>query len=81
MNHDECNFKVPGKKELKGHEKLQKLKEIYAGSGIQYMPGQYRNITYISRLQVLYRHNTVIIQIIITTIMLYYILIVCASSH
>ena len=37
---------------MKGHEKLQKLRDIYAGSGIQYMPGQYKRVTYISRLQV-----------------------------
>ena len=50
--HHVITLKVPGYKQLKGHEKLQKLKDIYAGSGIQYMPGQYRNVTYISRLQV-----------------------------
>ena len=50
--HHVITLKVPGYKQLKGHEKLQKLKDIYAGSGIQYMSGQYRNVTYISRLQV-----------------------------
>ena len=50
-----CNIiQVPGHMNLKGYEKLQKLNERYVGSGWQYMPGQSRNVTYISRLQVDY---------------------------
>ena len=37
---------------LKGYKKLQELNELYIGSGMQYIPGQSRNVTYISRLQV-----------------------------
>ena len=37
--------------ELKGHERLRRLSELYA-EGRQFMPHQRRDVTYVSRLQV-----------------------------
>ena len=42
---------VPGRFQLKGHEKLQQLNELYA-EGIQFMPHQRKEVTYVSRLEV-----------------------------
>lgn len=44
-------MQVPGRFQLKGHERLQQLNELYA-EGIQFMPHQRRDVTYVSRLQV-----------------------------
>ena len=45
-------MQVPGMFELKGHERLRRLSELYAAEGIQFMPHQQRDVTYVSRLQV-----------------------------
>jgi len=42
---------VPGRFQLKGHERLRRLSELYAEGEIQFMPHQRRNVTYVSRLQ------------------------------
>ena len=44
-------MQVPGIFQLKGHERLQQLNELYA-EGVQFMPNQRRDVTYVSRLQV-----------------------------
>ena len=44
-------MQVPGTFKLKGHERLRRLSELYA-EGIQFMPHQRRDVTYVSRLQV-----------------------------
>ena len=44
--------KVPGKFQLKGHERLQSLSSLNVGRENQFFPGQRRDVTYVSRLQV-----------------------------
>ena len=46
------SVQVPGKFELKGHDRVQRLSSLNVGREDQYMPRQRRDVTYVSRLQV-----------------------------
>ena len=46
-------LQVPGKFELKGHDRVRGLSSLNVQNENQYMPGQSRNNTYVSRLQVI----------------------------
>ncbi len=46
-------LQVPGKFELKGHDRVRGLSSLNVHNENQYMPGQSRNNTYVSRLQVI----------------------------
>ena len=45
-------FQVPGKFELKGHDRVQGLSSLNVERQNQFLPGQRRDVTYVSRLQV-----------------------------
>jgi hypothetical protein len=45
---------VPGKFELKGQDRVQSLSSLNVDRQTQFLPGQRRDATYVSRLQVLY---------------------------
>jgi len=45
-------YQVPGKFELKGHERVKGLSSLNVDRQDQYLPQQRRNVTYVSRLQV-----------------------------
>lgn len=45
-------LQVPGKFVLIGHDRMQGLSSLNVHKENQYMPGQSRNSTYVSRLQV-----------------------------
>ena len=45
-------MKVPGKFELKGHDRIKGLSSLNVDRQDQFLPQQRRNVTYVSRLQV-----------------------------
>lgn len=47
-------FQVPGKFELKGHDRVQSLSSLNVDRQNQFLPWQRRDVTYVSRLQVQY---------------------------
>ena len=47
-----CFIQVPGKFELKGHDRVRSLNSLNVDRQNQFLPGQRRDITYVSRLQV-----------------------------
>ena len=46
-------MQVSGKFQLKGHSRVAELERLNADGEDQYMPGQKRDVTYVSRLQVI----------------------------
>lgn len=66
-------FQVPGKFVLKGHNRIQGLSSLNVHNENQYIPGQSRNTTYVSRLQVqcMHVHNLSVLEVhvsIVTTL-------------
>ena len=45
-------IQVPGKFQLKGHERVKELSSLNVDREDQYLPRQRRDVTYVSRLQV-----------------------------
>ena len=52
---------MSGKFQLKGHSRVTGLESLNVDGEDQYMPGQKRDVTYVSRLQVCVYINTCII--------------------
>ncbi len=46
------SLQVPGKFELKGHDRVKDLSSLNTHNENQYLPRQRRDVTYVSRLQV-----------------------------
>lgn len=49
--HTDCCIQVPGKFELKGHDRVKELESFNTHNEDQYLPRQRRGVTYVSRLQ------------------------------
>ena len=65
---------MSGKFQLKGHSRVAGLQNFNVDGENQYMRGQKRDVTYVSRLQVSY------IQIPITYVGIYFIIVLCVGA-